>query len=61
MLYFHLLWPEVKRVNESWINRVYADAVANDELEPEFTQLTSVVDKAKALDQCGIITLKEIK
>jgi hypothetical protein len=57
MTTFHILWPEVKDVSSDTIEMWYADAVANDEIDADLMNLNDNVEKAKALDDAGLITL----
>lgn len=54
---YKIIYPETKIVSGDIIDRWYDDAVSNAELDEDDTYYTSTLDKAKALDNAGIITL----
>lgn len=53
---FHIIWPEKRVVSDDTIEKWFADAVANDEIDLR-TAGQTVLDHALALEDIGFITL----
>ncbi len=56
---FNLIYPEQRRVSDDTIRQWYADAVANNEIAPEYKgfEKHDVMKMAAALSDAGIITV----
>lgn len=53
----YLIWPEKQIVSDDWIETYFADAVANSYIAPERLGAATVIAKARALQDAGLITL----
>lgn len=56
---YEIIWPNRRKLTENQVNSMYLDAVANDELDADDTDLTNVHDRVKALHDAGLITLRK--
>lgn len=53
---FRILWPEIRFVSAEWIERCYADAIANGECDRR-AGIRGAEAMARELDRAGVITL----
>lgn len=54
---FLIIWPERRLVADTKIERMFADALANGEIEAADRRADNVTAKARALHCAGVITL----
>lgn len=54
---FWIIWPEARFVPAAQIRRWYFDAVANDQIAPEYLDEVRPERMAEALSDAGLITL----
>lgn len=52
-----IVYPEIKNISDEKIEMLFADAVANMTIGFEYLGAKTVMEKARALDDAGIITL----
>lgn len=60
LMYFNMIWPERRAVSESQIIVWASDAIANKEINEEFSTAVESGDAmtcAEALHEAGLITL----
>lgn len=55
---FEIVWPEKKTVSADRIKIWFADALDNGDIASEFESETDPAGMAAALDEAGIITLR---
>ncbi len=51
----YLMYPERRKIDRATVERMYAEALANGDLAPEFADAKDWTKQARALSDAGII------